>query len=110
MFIAETGIEDDRRAPWFRYVATEVEVARAAEVRWRVSVCTRSSIISAGTTIVTARMEMVQRARREQARSQSTTPKHLGAIILETQRIKFDPHARHSPETSNRVIVGLRTL
>lgn len=32
MFIAETGIEGDERAPWLRYVATEVEAARAAGV------------------------------------------------------------------------------
>ncbi|OYX27217.1 MAG: hypothetical protein B7Z10_00905 [Rhodobacterales bacterium 32-66-7] len=28
IFIAETGVEDDRRAPWFRYVAAEVARAR----------------------------------------------------------------------------------
>lgn len=32
MFIAETGIEGDERAPWLRYVASEVEAARAAAV------------------------------------------------------------------------------
>lgn len=32
IFIAETGIEGDERAPWLRYVATEVEAACAAGV------------------------------------------------------------------------------
>ncbi|TGD65654.1 hypothetical protein EYC08_07150 [Tabrizicola sp. WMC-M-20] len=32
LFIAETGVEDDRRAPWLRYVASEVARARARGV------------------------------------------------------------------------------
>lgn len=32
LFIAETGVEDDRRAPWLRYVAGEVSRARARGV------------------------------------------------------------------------------
>jgi hypothetical protein len=32
IFIAETGIEGDERAPWLRYVATEVQAARAAGI------------------------------------------------------------------------------